>query len=293
MTIDSDRGSIDALLAKYTYHHDTRDLYVEGETDKNIYDWYLRESGRRDVTVFDIGSIDVPQEVVSSFGLRGGNRDRVTALSLILDDEFPTGLPHVRCVVDSDFDFILPTRRDSRHLLHTDYTSVELYAYSREKISKLLTLSFGFNESEAQLVYESMSCALRELFLVRAANQRLDWRVQLVRFDRYLSLAGPSIVFDKDEFVTQRLIDASKSGEHEIFESVYSALSSTQLSDDRERIRGSDFVEVFGWYLNQRRRSYWHGYRRCSRSALPILLTSLDTEELSSEFLFSQLDRLF
>ena len=273
MTIDSDRGSIDALLAKYTYDYDTRDLYVEGETDKSIYDRYLRESGRRDVTVFDIGSIDVPQEVVSSFGLRGGNRDRVTALSLILDDEFPTGLPHVRCVVDSDFDFILPTRSTPRHLLHTDYTSVELYAYGKGPIGEILMRRCDMDESEIQPTYDSMTKVLSELFLIRATNQLLSWDMRSVSFTNCCDVSGTLVVFNREEFVLRYLNANSKYNMRAEFDSAYNQLSLVNLNDARQGIRGRDYTALLGWYLHEK--CGWQGDRSNSTTVILAALRQL------------------
>ena len=93
---------------------------------------------------------------------------------------FPSVLESVRCIADSDFDFVLSSRKTSAHLLYTDYTSVELYTYDKDFLSKVLLLGFNIPESDTQSLFDSMTLVLQELFIVRASNQSLNWGMRLV-----------------------------------------------------------------------------------------------------------------
>ena len=285
------RRSIEELLARYDLEPTLRDLYVEGIRDKAVYGWYLRGTGHEDVSVYDIGSVDVSSELLSSHGLGSGNRERVIALALELDSDFAATLPYVRCVADSDFDFVLDTRTDARHLLYTDYTSIDLYTYDKELLGKVLLLGFGLPDSELELLLGAMSSMLKELFAVRATNRLLGWEMSLVSFTRCCTIDGPKISFDSNVFLTRCLNNASRLGERDKFESAYRELVSTQLDDDRKGIHSGDFLELLGWYLN--RKYNWGGYQRERRSILPMLVATLDVDSLGKERLFSDLNTIY
>ena len=285
------RRTIAELVARYDLEPSLRDLYVEGILDRTIYGWYLRNTGHNNVSIFEIGLVDVDQEILLSHGLKGGNRNRVIALALELDRQFTTVLPHVRCIADSDFDFILASHRTADHLLYTDYTSVDMYTYDRGLLSKVLLLGFNLPESDFQSLFESMSLILRELFVIWASNQALDWDMSRISFTKCCTIAGPTITFDKSKFITRYLNSASKFNERNTFDSICTKLMSVHLDDARKGIHSADYLELLGWYLN--RRCNWHGYRSEERSILSHLIPMLDTALLSRETLFSQLDEIY
>ena len=172
-TADLPRWTIDELVARYEYEPSTCELFVEGLRDQHFYKWYLKEVGKGHVSVLHIDSVDITEGDLESLELSAGNRNRVIALALLLDSLLATTHPCVRCVADSDFDFVLQSRIWSSHLVYTDYTSIELYSYDRNVLIKTLSLALNIGEGETELLQNNMSLILRELFIVRAANQRL------------------------------------------------------------------------------------------------------------------------
>ena len=116
------RRTVKELIAKYKLEPDIQDLYVEGVRDRNIYNWYLKSTGRSDVTLVEIQLVEISKECLESHGLDGGNRNRVIALSLELDGCFPKTLSYVRCIADSDFDYVLKSGRT----LYTSFIPITL-----------------------------------------------------------------------------------------------------------------------------------------------------------------------
>ena len=285
------RRTIEELAARYLLEPSLRDLYVEGTQDKAIYGWYLRSTGHQNVSVYEIGSVEVTRQILDSHQLAPGNRGRVIALAIELDRQFPTILLHVRCIADSDFDFITASRRSADHLLYTDYTSVELYTYDRGILGKVLSLGFNLTESDVQTLFDSISSVVRELFVIRAANQVLGWGMSLIPTTRCCTVVGTTISFDRAEFIDRCLKSENKMSERDEFEATCNALRCVDLNDDKEGIHSDDYVELLGWYLHRKRS--WPGYRRGGRSILPILRPALDAALLSRETLFSQLDAIY
>ena len=285
------RRTIDDLIARYQLEPDLSDLFVEGPRDRGVYSWYLQNAGCKHVAVFEIELVDIPPGVLISHGLASGNRARVIALALELDNQFPTVLPYVRCIADSDFNFIFESRIDVNHLLYTDYTSLDLYTYDEDLLKKVLWLGFNVPETEIPPLLDSMSPILQDLFIVRAANQRLNWGMTLVPFTRCCKIDGQRVIFDKNDFVDRCLNSSARRHERSIFDELFEELQGVCVSDPKERIHGDDYFELIGWYLGQRWN--WQGYRRRERSIMANLMAALDDRNLSDENLFLQLNVIY
>ena len=285
------RRTIGELLTRYVLEPNLRDLFVEGSRDRSLYDWYLRKCAYKDVAVFAVDSVEITQETLELHGLGNGNRSRLIGLALELDGQFPVGLKFVRCVVDSDFDFIFESSIHSTHLLYTDYTSVDLYTFEEDLLEKVLTLGFTFSTAQVRTLSDAMTPILQELFIVRAANEKLGWSMTLPRLPRHCKIEGLRINFDRNGFVNGYLDSGSKRKERETFDTLCDELRLVSLSDPREGIHGEDYLELLGWYL--RRQRGWGGYTRGQRSAMTVLLPALDERRLCKEELFVQLSTVF
>ena len=285
------RRTIRELVARYELEPGLRDLFVEGLMDRRIYGWYLNQVASKRVTVFEIDSIEIPSDVLLSHGLGSGNRARIIALALELDGGLTSVLPTVRCIADSDFDFIFRFRIEAEHLLYTDYTSVDLYTYEEDLLKKALWLGFNVPQAVIAPLVESISSVLEDVFIVRAANQKLDWGMRLIPFTRCCAIEGLSVTFDKNDFIDRCLDSNSRRNERIVFEEFCEELQAVYLDDHRQRIRGDDYFELIGWYLKER--WDWSGYRNERRSIMPNLIAALDDRLLSNENLFVQLSAVF
>ena len=285
------RRTIRELEVRYFLEPSLKDLYVEGVGDKSVYEWYLRNAGHKDVSVYEIDSVDVSRVTCEDHGLGGGNRNRVIALSLEFDRKFPRTLSYVRCIADSDFNLIMASQVTGGHLLYTDHTSLDIYAYDKDLIGKILAEKFCIPAIEIEPLFFSMHAILKELFLIRASNEALGWGMALVSFTRCCSLNETTLVLDRTEFVSRCLNSHSKFGNRAQFESSCDRLRSVQVDDDRKIIHAEDFLELLGWCL--KKRTGWTEYRAGKRSILSTLLNALEVESLSKEHLFVQLKDIF
>ena len=235
--------------------------------------------------------MQLTRELLDSYGLRNGNRSRLIGLALELDSRFVSGLQFVRCIADSDFNFIFQRGSRPTHLLYTDYTSVDLYTYEEELLERVLCLGFTHSKEQVALLLDSMTPILLWLFVIRAANERLGWGMTLPPFTRCCSIQGSRITFDGNDFVSRCLDSNGRRGEREIFDKACSELQAVRLNDPRKGIHSDDYFELVGWYLGSERR--WRGYSRGKRSVMPVLLSALDPRCLAKEELFVQLNAVF
>ena len=137
------RKEIDELVALYSLEPQLLDVYVEGERDKILIDWFLDEQGIEDINVYSIDIINVPRELIKRYGLNtGSNRSRVIALSIELATSLPEDL-HILCVADRDHEDYLPSISINKYLEFTDYTSLDLYLFQKHTIQKFISLVLG------------------------------------------------------------------------------------------------------------------------------------------------------
>ena len=114
--------------------------------------------------------------------LENGNRGRIISLGIELEERVPGGNLAVRCIADSDFDFVLRSRYEYPYVLYTDYTSLELYTFNLESLAQGSGLGFRFPVRNVHFILESCASVLSQIFVARAATKRLGWKVKLVSF---------------------------------------------------------------------------------------------------------------
>lgn len=77
-----EKRTLDEILAIYAFEPGLKDIFLEGRADKNFIEWYLRANGVRDVSVYPIDLIDIPNEIITKHGFTPkSNRSRVLALA--------------------------------------------------------------------------------------------------------------------------------------------------------------------------------------------------------------------
>ena len=287
----ANRRTIDELHQRYVREPALRDLYVEGPQDKGLVEWYLTQVGHTDISVIEIEHVAIGRELLDLHELPSGNKSRLIALALELDKSFGDHIPTVRCLVDADFDFLLSASFSADHLLRTDYTSLDLYSYNETSLTKMMGVGLNIHGQNSELILSRLSRVLKKLFIFRAANLVLSWSMRWIRFTRYCTLHGDEIHFDSGRFVNNYLSTNGRARHRDEFESACNGLTNAVPIDDRQCIRGGDFVELLGWYLHER--FHWSGYRSNDRSALPFLRMALQIDNLSGEPLFSTLDKIF
>ena len=285
------RRTIEDLIARYQLEPHLRDLFVEGPSDQAIYDWYLKNIGCPGITIFDIDSIDIDSDILQSYSLPIGSRSRVIALALLLGDSLDPRGPCVRCIADSDFDFVLGPRVQTAHLLYTDYTSVDMYLYTVHTLDKVLSLSFPIPEANIQPLITSMTRVLQEVFLARTVNQSLGWNMQFISFTGDCKIDENQVIFNKSSFVKRYLSKNNKLRDRAHFDQAYDALDLVPVSDPRMKIHSEDYLELLGWFISRKPR--WRRYKERDQPVKHVLLASLDTLRLQQERLFAELATVF
>ena len=133
-----------AVLTKYKLNPESRDIYVEGPSDKDFFSYFFNKCENcTDVEFIDIESIDfknVANDILEKGYDGNSNRDKVIYLMERLEKEKAC---YTRGIIDKD---VLSHTRGlpkNQYILHTDNSCLEMYFFSKENVEKVQKLSFS------------------------------------------------------------------------------------------------------------------------------------------------------
>src|SRR5204863_7260383 len=133
------RRTLDELVTRYMFEPALRDLYIEGDQDRGVFDCFFLFKGVSQVKAYAISNIEIPEEFLRHHGL-SGNRGRVCALALHLEHNLPPNCVAALGLVDSDFAPIFGDLPRTRLLVATDYACLECYAIAGASFTKFCRL---------------------------------------------------------------------------------------------------------------------------------------------------------
>jgi hypothetical protein len=257
-------STLNELITRYYNEPGLCDIYVEGNTDKHLITWFLKQHGylaNQDFHIYDGSEVNISREELEERGLIDNNRSRVIAIALKIQKELGVMPKYLSCLVDKDSDWLFRKEYPScEGLLFSDYCDLEMYLFNEAVIDKFLHLVLGTSKISANQLLDKLSPVLIELFLIRTtSHQALQWGMGWLSFDavrRCLELTGTTIKFDfyeKDSLIDKYLNNNNKwSDKSRFLEKLEELrLSSKSLPDPRYKIRGHDFTSVLYWYLNK------------------------------------------
>jgi hypothetical protein len=243
---------VDELVTRYKYHPELRDLFVEGDRDVAFFRWFFDHLPGSKATVYHINAIDIPSDAVDATGLaREGNKGRVLALALMLDQLLPTECRSVYGCVDRDFHglgFDLPK---CRFLIYTDHACMECYALNVNPITKLFNVYLGKTLSDSEL--DSMIAVLRQVFFVRLAKRMMapaaTW---FEEFTKCCSIKGSRVVLNESKFLSRVLNVAAGALTRNAVEAEVKRLGSLQTPKGYHAVHGHDLVQLISWIAQKK-----------------------------------------
>jgi hypothetical protein len=278
--------TLDELTALYQLHPELCDVYVEGDSDQGLVSWFLEEKGRKRTAVYPASVVTLPPELVLAHGLpHPSRRSEAIVLALELEVRCSPNL-HVTAIADLDFDCVLKKHRTGALLLFTDYTSMEMYAFSAPIVSKLLRILAPRAKITGAEVLSRITELLKTLFALRLANHELGFGLTWLSHAKCTRLKNGEIQFDFEDYVARYLNAGGKRAHSTMFGDKVGEIKRRLLADARLQIRGHDFIEVLAWYLCK-------SFKSC-KDLTPnhlkgLLMVQLAAEDLESEELFKAL----
>jgi len=282
---DEFKRQLDELIARYELEPELCcDIYVEGNTDKHLIEWFLEKQGYQDFAVYEIETINIS---MGGMKLNDSNRSRVIALALEMQNQLSVTPKHITCIADKDFDWLFEQDYECEYLLFTDYSSMEMYLFNEKVINKFLHLVMSISKIQAHEIITHLSPLLEDLFLIRASNQALQLGMTWLSFERCSKLKKKTIEFQTKTFIDRYLNKNNQLAQKTLFINKHEELrlQSRSIAEIRCKIRGHDFIEVLHWYLRHflpkaRNNAY------DSEAIRGSLLACVEVEDLKQEGLF-------
>ena len=244
------RRTISELGALYSLEPTLRDVFVEGADDCAFIKWYLKNRVKRLVSVVEIETIDVPASVVERYELDNGNRGRLLALSFevsaLLD---PESRNCFTAVYDQDRDSIAGGTNAPDNALPTDFSCLEMYFFNTHTVGKFVALVLMNPDLTPTQAINALAPVLVRLWVIKAANHLLQYRMTWVSFRNLCSIDGNTIRFNETEFVRRYLMANGRLAHTEPFLAKIEEIDLMLSSDPRYHVDGHHFYVLAQWYF--------------------------------------------
>jgi Protein of unknown function (DUF4435) len=240
---------LNEVIERHSLNPDFCDVYVEGTTDRGLLERFFEESGRIDVAVYEIDTIEIPSSVVRDFDLENNNRGRVIALARLLYEKFGT-VPQVTGVVDADLGYALDEYESCPLVLMTDYTSMEMYFFDTTSLKRFIRCGCPSVRITAEALLQTITPILEKLFIARIVNRVLDWRLKAVSLSKSCEFAKDPlrITLDWNHYLKRYLGKNNRLRQAADFAKVFKKWEKKMSSIDlRRRIHGHDFLDIVAW----------------------------------------------
>lgn len=284
------RTKIEELVARYSLEPSLVEIYVEGELDKKVLTWFIKESGsKQNIKIITPECIDVPDTLLQHYFLNiGSNRSRVIAIAKELYAKAPKA--RILCIADKDYDeYLSHPKHGEKKFVFTDYNSMDLYWLTPKIWEKIMMLSFGFSEEKSSLIFEKIIGILKKIFLLRLANESLKLGITFSDFceNKYINIDNDTFDFNLKKYLENNLKTNRKMA---FFKDVQNEMAkfSHKLSSSLEanNIRGHDFYDLLHFYLKKKKT---HIKINDSNSFQTAVLGCIEFQDLKETTLFKKI----
>lgn len=245
--------SIEELLTLYKLEPETRDIFVEGVTDKIVLERFIEKNQLPDVKVIEVHQIDFKTIYGEFPKIKTNNKAKLIALNQKLEQRFNNKLS-VTIIIDIDFDEILQTKNSGQYLVYTDFNSLELYLYNSHTLDifyKTILRSFPINGSDTIKLFNPI---LTDKFVIRVAINK-DGVVPSAKFTPFektivVNKKDITISFSASDHIRKIVNNIRRMPELETFIECFQDVKSTISAESAKTIRGHDFINLFFQFIN-------------------------------------------
>ena len=282
----AERIRITEIISRHILEPTTRDIFVEGHSDRAFIIWFSQSIKKPNIAVYSVDSIDIPNNAIPRGLSNSSNRTRNIALSIVLSEQLPS-TANIRCIVDLDYEKYINKIFTNSFIRYTDYNSLELYLLDECSIHKFLLLAACTDKPVAGTL-KNLAEILRELFLLRLTGISLDWNMTWVKLEKYITSSDKGLFLDLERYLISFLTSNSRWAEKETFLVERERLRSLLSPDDRLSSRGHDFTELLYLLLVKNLKNSHFKLESVERT----LMCCADVEELLREKLFQEIKSL-
>lgn len=243
-----EKRTVDEVISICKLEPSTKNIYVEGISDKLVIDNFLKKQKKSDISVYNIDCIDysevfagMPPEDIKV--LKESNKEKVAYLALKVENEVEKC--HLLGIIDRDLDFVNNHVKSGENLSYTDYNSMEMYLFSYDNIDALLKNSFRITSNvNVDNFMKSIGQVCRVLFYIRAYlessnGSMVDFKKNL-SYDRKDNTCSLDIKKYISKIAQANKMVYSLDGLHKEIEEKLAK----SVDDIRLEIKGHDFIKV-------------------------------------------------
>lgn len=243
-----EKRTVDEVISICKLEPSTKNIYVEGISDKLVIDNFLKKQKKSDISVYNIDCIDysevfagMPPEDIKV--LKESNKEKVAYLALKVEKEVENC--HLLGIIDRDLDFVNNHVKSGKYLSYTDYNSMEMYLFSYDNIDALLKNSFRITSNvNVDNFMKSIGQVCRVLFYIRAYlessnGSMVDFKKNL-SYDRKDNTCSLDIKKYISKIAQANKMVYSLDGLHKEIEEKLAK----SVDDIRLEIKGHDFIKV-------------------------------------------------
>lgn len=287
--IPYDRKNLDEFLMTLELEPSIHDIVVEGPNDRDVLDWYLcQECGFIGAKIFLADEINVPSEIVSIYSGNAddGSRGRVIAIAKYAQNKYKCK-NNLSCIIDTDTDVLFNINNQADTIIKTDFSCMEMYYFEEKILKKFFKLFCSLKvEKKISSLLADFGTILNELFLIRAANKFLNWKMKWLDIDKFIKFKNESPAFDCVRFIKSYLNKNAKCSQINEFENCLNMLKLQIKTDKRNYINGHDFLRLLALFVK---------YKQNSNKLFDVIVTgrplrtSLCTSHVNNFNLFKKL----
>lgn len=243
-----EKRTVEEIISICKLEPSTKNIYVEGISDKLVIDNFLKKQKINDISVFDIDCIDF-SEVFAKISpsdlnvLKDSNKEKVAFLALKVEKEAENC--HFLGIIDRDLDFVNDHIKSGKYISYTDYNSMEMYLFSRDYIAALLKNTFRITSNvDFYKFINSIGHVCRTLFYIRAYLESFNGSMVDIKkdfsYDKKCNICQFNIKsYIKKIVQVNKTINSADNLYKEIIEKV-----NTPIDDIRLEIKGHDYIKV-------------------------------------------------
>lgn len=243
-----EKRTVDEIISICTLEPSTKNIYVEGLSDKLVIDNFLKKQKINDISVFDIECIDF-SEVFAKMSpselniLKDSNKEKVSFLTLKVEKESRNC--HFLGIIDRDLDFVNNHIKSGKYLSYTDYNSMEMYLFSRDYIANLLKNTFRItSDVNFDKFINSIGYVCRTLFYIRAYLESFNGSMVDIKKDFSYDKRCNICQFDIENYI-KKIVQVNKNvnGSGNLYKEIMEKVN-TPIDDVRLEIKRHDYIKV-------------------------------------------------
>jgi len=280
------------LVALHELEPDLKALFVEGAWDRRLLRWFFREVQQHNVQVSEVSIVHFEKGELEALNLDArSKKDSVIGLIRILTTAAKRANRSLYGLVDLDTEGFFGLKWASPNLLHTDYTSMELYFFDSIPIEKFIELVLHGFPIDAATLLDQLAPILETAFQARLANESLALQCDWLNISRCCEIKNNKIIFDDALWVERYLNKCSQHGAIKRFKDAMREFEKRRNADARLQMHGHDFIDLLGWTIMKLKNGF--GLFRDRECLARTLIGCVELNFIENEQLFLDLRRVF